>query len=89
MSEDLHNRTDNIENKIDEISRYIKEETPSIDQMKLSNRILVEEVIEKCDQRYASKETEETLRKVLWGLIGGVFTIITGVAVLIVSVFIK
>ncbi len=89
MSEDLHNRTDNIENKIDEISRYIKEETPSLDQMKLSNRILVEEVIEKCDKRYASKETEETVRKVLWGMIGGVFTIIAGVVVLIISIFIK
>lgn len=79
----------NIENEIKGLKQTINDKVPTIDQMKLANRELIEEVIDKCDRRYASKETESAVRKIGNMFIGAVITIITGSSITVIAFLIN
>ncbi len=83
MSLDI--RMDNLERRMNDLCKTIKDEVPTMDKMELSNRRLIEEIIINCDKKYASKETENIVRKLLWSFIGGVIAIITGIVVFSIS----
>jgi regulator of replication initiation timing len=85
----LENRMHQIENELKGLKKTIDEKVPTIDQMKLANRELIEEVIDKCDRRYASKETESAVRKIGNMFIGAVVTVITGSLVAVIAFLIN
>ena len=60
--ENLQMQIDNIEDKVDELN----EKTPTRKEMCLSNKELIEDVLEKADERYAAKWTE----KIAAGMVG-------------------
>lgn len=62
--ENLQMQIDNIEGKVDELN----EKTPTREEMHLSNKKLIEDVLEQADERYAPKWTE----RVVTGLVGAV-----------------
>lgn len=81
----IDNRMHQIENELKGLKRTIDEKVPTIDQMKLSNRELIEEVIDKCDKRYAVKETESAVRKMMNVFAGAVITVITSSLVVVIA----
>ena len=74
-----------ITEDIKELKKIIDEKVPTIDQMKLANRELIESVIEKCDRRYASKSVEAGFQKLLCLFIGTPFSVGVAVAVYIIT----
>jgi hypothetical protein len=85
----IDSRMQNIENEIKSLKETINEKVPTIDQMKLANRELIEEVIDKCDKRYASKSTEGAVRKMMNMFAGAVITIITSTVIVVIAYLIN
>ncbi len=68
----LQEQMKHINDKLD----YITKEIPTREEMKRSNLELLNTALEEADKRYASKQTEDDVRRLVWGFIGIVFAVL-------------
>ncbi len=54
---------------------------PTREEMKAANLELLNTALKEADKRYASKQTEDDVRKLIWSFIGIVFIALTAVII--------